>query len=162
MKWTIKIAAVLSWLNAIIWGLAVVVLLLLAFSLRSMPVIIFAFFLTAIVLHSYAALQLRRSIRNPTIKLSNQTPAGIRFVGFIALFIGAVYVANGIALVRDAQGSLQLMQTQGSEMFKTLTVASIREGGAVSMILGLCICANVFLNFRLLRWYYLVKQSDIS
>lgn len=162
MKTVLKISAVLSWFNLIVWGLFVTILLVSALSFHSMAFVVFAFFLSAIVLHNYAALQLQKSIRNPATKLSNHTPTGIRFVGFIALFLGVCYLANGFALLKDPEGSLKLMQTQAPEFFKTLPVSSIREGGAIALVLGLCIAVNVFLNFRLLRWYYLVKQSDIS
>jgi len=162
MKTVLKIAAVLSWINLIVWGLFVVILVLSALSFHSMAFVIFAFFLSAIVLHNYAALQLQKSIRNPAIKLSNHTPTGLRFVGFIALFLGVCYLANGFALLQDPQGWLKSMQTQAPEFFKTLSVSAIREGGAIALVLGLCIAVNVLLNFRLLRWYYLVKQSDIS
>jgi hypothetical protein len=162
MRTILKISAVLSWFNAIFWGLVIVILFLSALSFQNMPFVVFAFVLSAIVLHSYAALQLRKSIRNPAIQLSNHTPTGIRFVGFIALFLGACYMANGIALLQDPGGSLKIMQAQAPEFSKVLTIASLREGAVMALVLGLFIAVNVFLNFRLLRWYYLVKQSDIS
>jgi hypothetical protein len=124
--------------------------------------LVIAFFLSAIVLHNYAALQLQKSIRNPAIKLSNHTPTGIRFVGFIALFLGVCYLANGFKVLQDPIESLKLVQAQAPEYFKTVPVANIRIWGAIVLMLGMCISVNVFLNFRLLRWYYLVKQSDIS
>jgi len=162
MKNTLKISSILTWFNLIVWGLFVIILLLFALSFHSIAFLVIAFFLSAIVLHNYAALQLQKSIRNPAIKLSNHTPTGIRFVGFIALFLGVCYLANGFQVLKDPLGYLKLVQTQAPELFKTLPVANIREGGAIALGLGICICANVFLNFRLLRWYYLVKQSDIS
>lgn len=162
MKTVVKVSAILSWFNLIVWGLFIAILVLSALSFHSMAFVVFAFFLSAILLHNYAALQLHKSIRNPATKLSSQTPTGIRFVGFIALFLGVCYLANGVALLQDPRGSLKLMQSQAPEFFKTVSTASIRTGGIMAVVLGLFIAVNVFLNFRLLRWYYLVKQSDIS
>ncbi len=43
-----------------------------------------------------------------------------------------------------------------------LSLADVRSVGISFLILGLCLVVNVLLNLRLLRWYYLVKKSDVS
>ena len=88
MNRILKISTILTWINMIIWGLASLLMFLGGLVARNIGLIIISFLLSVIVLHSYAALQLRKSIRNPAIPLSNQTPIGIRFIGFIALFFG--------------------------------------------------------------------------
>lgn len=43
-----------------------------------------------------------------------------------------------------------------------MTLANLRKIGIGMLVLGLCVGVNVVLNLRLLRWYYLVRQSDVS
>lgn len=159
MKNTLKISAVLSWINMILWGFVVLTGLLLGVTMGNFGLMVISFFFAVIPLHSYAALQLHKSIRNPAIPLSNQTPVGIRFIGFVASFIGILYIAQGFAVIQDPAGALQLMKSQMAEL-KTLTVDSLRLGGIFALILGLSISINVFLNFRLLRWYIFRKNND--
>ena len=159
MKNTLKISAVLSWINMILWGFVVLTGLLLGVTMGNFGLMVISFFFAVIPLHSYAALQLHKSIRNPAIPLSNQTPVGIRFIGFVASFIGILYIAQGFAVIQDPAGALQLMKSQMAEL-KTLTIDSLRLGGVFALILGLSISINVFLNFRLLRWYIFRKNND--
>lgn len=159
MKNTLKISAVLSWINMILWGFVVLTGLLLGVTMGNFGLMVISFFFAVIPLHSYAALQLHKSIRNPAIPLSSQTPVGIRFIGFVASFIGILYIAQGFAVIQDPAGALQLMKSQMAEL-KTLTIDSLRLGGVFALILGLSISINVFLNFRLLRWYIFRKNND--
>ncbi|HZE85158.1 MAG TPA: hypothetical protein VE035_12680 [Puia sp.] len=116
------------------------------------------FIMGATALHSFAALKLHKSISNPAIPLSNQTPAGIRFVGAIALFLGIIYIGCGIVVLQNSQEVIRLMQAQYPAEIKMADLSSrIRMGGIFLLISGLCIVVNVILNFRLLRWYFFMK-----
>jgi hypothetical protein len=107
------------------------------------------------LLHSYAALQLHKSIKNPAVPLSNQTPVGIRLIGFVALFFGITYFANGIAILQSPGEFVKLMQAQLPQA--KFNNGSLRAGGLFTLLCGLSISLNVFLNFRLLRWYFFMK-----
>jgi hypothetical protein len=165
MKNTLKIANILSWFNLFFWGVPLLINLLKALTSFN-PVVLGALVLFAsIPLHSYAALQLHKSIRKPEVKLSHNTPAGIRFVGMIALFFGIIFLLYGIALLRNAPELLSLFKEQMpdyKEFDSMMTVPNLRRIGAVVLVLGFVTIINVILNLRLLRWYYLVRQSDVS
>lgn len=164
MKTVLKIATILTWFNGLLWGLLIVMMALTAVAVHAVAILIPLILISAIPLNCYAALQLQKSIRQPAFKLSNQTPTGIRFVGFVALFFAIMFVVNGITLTGNAQAAVQLLkeemaQVKGADL-SSITVARIRFFASIAVFLGLCIGVNVLLNFRLLRWYYLVKQSD--
>jgi hypothetical protein len=88
--------------------------------------------------------------------LSGHTPTGIRFIGFIALFFGISAIGNGIAELQNAREFIELVQSQFPQ-FKGIRPADVRLGGVFALVIGLSISVNVFLNFRLLRWYYFMK-----
>ena len=165
MKTALRIASVLTWFNLILWGLITALLFLGSLGM-GLFLLVPAFILSSIPLNCYAALQLHKSIRNPTVKLSSQTPAGIRFIGFIALFFGILQVTNSIGILKDPAEMLRLTkesfsQVKGMDAY-TMTTGLARTSAVISLVLGLAILVNVLLNFRLLRWYYLVRQSDAS
>ncbi|HXB96390.1 MAG TPA: hypothetical protein VNU70_14560 [Puia sp.] len=163
MKNTLLIARILTWFNLIFWGGFLALSLLGALLLGAIPVVVLAFLLCAIPLHCYAGLLLQRSIRFPNVKLSNQTPVGIRFVGLVALFYGISLLFNCVVILRDPKTVLDLVK-EGMPNIKQVTDAQllvwIHQFGIAGIVLGLAIVINVVLNTRLLRWYYLVKQSD--
>jgi hypothetical protein len=162
MKTSLKVASVLTWFNLIWWGLNLVSSLPRAFAI-GVPMLVFVVVLASIPLNCYAAIQLHKSIRHPSVKLGSQVPVGIRFVGMVAQFCGLgltlvgliflLYTAQLLAIVKDPG-----VNTEGIQEF--LNPRGIRFIGGFFLFLGLCIVANVILNFRLLRWYYLVRQSD--
>jgi hypothetical protein len=162
-KWirALKVSAVLSWINMIVWGLMVVTGILSAVIFQSSALLVIVFLLSVVILHSYAAFQLRKSIRDPAIPLGNQTPVGLRFVGFIALFFGISCLANGITIIQDPQSFLKLMQDQFPQS-RSFSIADVRLEGFIALFLGLCVAVNVFLNFRLLRWYRFMRENDQS
>jgi hypothetical protein len=170
MKMNLKIATILTWFNIIIWGLIGGLFLLSALASMNLPILAGVVLLSAIPLNCYAALKLQRSIRQPALSLNSQTPVGIRFVGFIALFLGIYWVGDGLAVLRNPKVVLDFLKDQLSQMpqmaqtpkFKSIGVADVRAAGALALILGLCIVVNVVLNLRLLRWYFLVRKSDVS
>jgi hypothetical protein len=118
----------------------------------------------SIPLQSYAALQLHKSIRRPEIKLSHNTPVGIRFVGVVALLFGFLFLLSGMAMAKNAPEMLSALREQPfmKEMYAGITVEMLRRYGILAAVLGLITIVNVILNMRLLRWYYLVHQSDAS
>jgi len=171
MKTTLKVATILSWFNLIFWGLINGLLLLGALAAMNMPGLLIAVLMSAIPLNCYAALKLHRSIRNPLIPLNQQTPMGIRFVGFIALFFGVNSIGDGFALIKNPGEFLDFLKDfytkQAPEIaqmpaFKSIGLADMRTAGVICLILGLCMAVNVVLNLRLLRWYLLLRKSDAS
>lgn len=171
MKTTLKVATILSWFNLIFWGLINGLLLLGALSTMNMPGLLIAVLMSAIPLNCYAALKLHRSIRNPLIPLNQQTPMGVRFVGFIALFFGVNSIGDGFALIKNPREFLDFLKDfytkQAPEIaqmpaFKSIGLADMRTAGVICLILGLCMAVNVVLNLRLLRWYLLLRKNDAS
>lgn len=171
MKTTLKAATILSWFNFIFWGLINGLLLLGALSTMNMPGLLIAVLMSAIPLNCYAALKLHRSIRNPSIPLNQQTPTGVRFVGFIALFFGVNSIGDGFALIKNPREFLDFLKDfytkQAPEIaqmpaFKSIGLADMRTAGVICLILGLCMAVNVVLNLRLLRWYLLLRKNDAS
>lgn len=163
MKGVLKVASILTWFNLIFWGF-VTVLVLLAAPVMGLVALVGAVLLSAIPLNCYAALQLHKSIRRPAIRLSHQTPVGIRFIGFVSLFFGLTTVMEELGNLQRPAKLLEMMKESFSGMkgLEVMTVNTVRVISVVGLILGLLVVINVILNFRLLRWYYLVHQSDAS
>jgi hypothetical protein len=168
MNKTLKVATVLSWINMIIWGLVCLVLLLGLLASGNMTMTLVLIFLSAIILHSYAAFQLHKSIRNPAIPLSSQTSTGIRFIGFVAMFIGISFIFAAVNGYQHSHDILKQMNDNAKEMgaqfpqmkdFK-YTIGQINMLITILLLIGLCIVVNVNLNFRLLRWYFLLRNND--
>lgn len=165
MKTTLTVARILTWFNLIVWIGFLAILFLAVLAMQAYALLVIVFLFCAMPLHSYAALKLQKSIRFPAIRLSNQTPVGIRFIGIIALFFGFTMLANSYFTLQNPVKTLELMK-EGMAEAKGVTNAQlmgyIRGGAVFGVILGLCVIVSVVLNMRLLRWYYLVKQSDVS
>ena len=164
MKISLKVASVLTWFNLIWWGLNLITGLPRAFEMGPSTLVIIVV-LVSIPLNCYAALQLHKSIRHPSVKLSSQVPVGIRFVGLAAQFCGIALTILGLFFLLYTTQLLAILKDQGAgagaEGIKEfLNPRGIRSIGGFFLFLGLCIVVNVVLNFRLLRWYYLVRQSD--
>jgi hypothetical protein len=165
MKTTIKVAKVITWFNLIVWGGLLALMLLYGLATGFVPLIIAVFLFGAIPLHSYAALKLQKSIRHPEIKLSHQTPVGVRFIGFVALFFGICTVANSFVIISDPKTALKPMEASIAEtkgLSESEMASVLRVVAGFVMVMGIAVILNVLLNLRLLRWYYLVKQSDVS
>jgi hypothetical protein len=161
MKAVLRIATILTWINMLAWGYIVASLLIDGISSQVSFFFVTAFFASFVVLHSYAALRLQRSIRNPAIPLSGQTPGGIRFIGMVVLLYGLFFLATGCTFLQQPREALQMFRNQmAAEMTKGLTAREVRAGGAIILLAGISITLNVFLNFRLLRWYFLSKRGD--
>jgi hypothetical protein len=165
----LKVSNLLSWINLIFWGFIVAMGLLYALALASPLYILAIFLLSSICLHSYAALQLHKSIRNPAIPLKSQTSAGIRFVGFFALFFAIIFLSSGISILanttefvktvnQSTHDLAKAMQVPNADV-KEMTAAGVRGWAIIFLLSGLSIGGNIILNLRLLRWYILSQQQ---
>lgn len=72
MQTTLKVSTILSWINIVIGGLLVLMGLLGVLMAPNLIMLISVVLTGSIILHSYAALQLRKSILNPAVPLSSQ------------------------------------------------------------------------------------------
>ena len=164
MNKILRTATILSWINMIFWGLGC--LLLLFMTLAYGPAALIALILpSAVVLHSYASFQLQKSIKNPAVPLAGQTITGIRFIGFVALFIGLYLLVNSISSLLQPHASLKSLQDMQEQMGTKdshfvpnmpIVIASALFG----LLIGLCVVVNVNFNFRLLRWYLFIKNNS--
>ncbi|MBX2925398.1 MAG: hypothetical protein KF746_24585 [Chitinophagaceae bacterium] len=161
MKHVLKTATILSWINIVIGGFLVLAGLLgVAMTGGALMMLISVVLTGSIVLHSYATLQLRRSIVNPDVPLGNQTPVGIRMVGFIALFFAILNIGNAVVIIQNApevarQALLNMpLKPEGIDF-----VTAVKAAGIFSLIFSIGIAVNVFLSTRLLRWYLSSKQE---
>jgi hypothetical protein len=145
----------------IIWGLLCTFVLLAVLTSGSLAYFVVLVLPSAIVLHSYAALKLQKSIRNPAVPLNSQTPTGIRFIGFVALFIGISNLISGFSIIQNSREFLQQVQSQMTPEMKQLhfTEAHMRAVGIITLLVGLCVSVNVVLNLRLLKWYILSRNN---
>ena len=152
------ISTILSWINLVFWSF-ICLGMLLGTAVGGAAFLIGAFFFSAIPLHSYAALQLHKSLRNPAVPLKRQTITGLRLMGFVTLFFGVMFLANSFAALRNTKEVLEMERSLWPG-FKDFNERSVRTGGVFALLLGLSVTVNVFLNFRLLRWYYMSKEDQ--
>jgi hypothetical protein len=163
MKNALKVSTVLSWFNLIVWGLFAGIGLLGALFGGNLLLLTTTVLTGFIVLHSYASLQLHKSIRNLSVPMSSQTPVGIRFIGFIALFFGILFFTEGMSMLRNTRDIAPLMESQLPPQLKGADLYNvIIKVGIFFLVSGICIAINVFLSFRLLRWYLFLRENDIK
>ncbi|HEX5024973.1 MAG TPA: hypothetical protein VFV68_06860 [Agriterribacter sp.] len=160
MKTALKISTILSWINIVIGGILVIGGLMSMLVAPNASIMLVSVVLTgAIVLHSYAALQLRKSIVHRDVPLSKQTPTGIRFIGFMALFFAILNIGNAVVIIQNAKEVLKQVELpfkpEGVNM-----IAAIRAGGIFSLLFSVGIAVNVLLSTRLLRWYLASQQEQ--
>src|SRR5579872_519529 len=164
MKTVRRLGRTLVWFNLIYWGIGVLSGLLQATSMGIPLAWVVVVLMAAIPLNSYAALQLHKSIRRPEIKLSHNTPVGIRFVGSFVVFIGIIFVGFAVLLLERPQDFLQAFKEQAANMNQlvSLTTADqLRSLGVFVLVLGIVMIASALLNMRLLRWYLLARKGDV-
>lgn len=158
MQTTLKVSNILSWINIFIGSFLVFIYLLGMLVMPNVIILIFAVITGSIVLHAYATLQLRKSIINPAVPLSNQTPTGIRFIGFIALFFAVFSISYWVLVIQKADEVVKIANLpylpKGVNM-----VASIQAIGVVFLLFSAGVAVNVFLSTRLLRWYLMNKEE---
>src|ERR1700754_3633057 len=147
MKTILRLATILTWFNLLVWGFLIVLLALGALAVHAIPLFIPLVLFSSIPLNCYAALQLQKSIRQPVIRLSSQTPTGIRFVGFVALFFAISFVVNGFTLISNAPTFVKLFKEQMTGVkasdLDLITTANAQRLAAIVIFLGLCIGVNM-------------------
>lgn len=165
MKTARTIGKALAWFNLVYWGFSVVVSLMQGLAMGNMGVVIFTVLLAAIPLSSYAALQLHRSIRNPEIRLSHQTPIGIRFVGSFVVLLGILGIGLGLLIIGGAKEIFPMLKENAVDMPQAVNISNVgvlQELGGLLVFFAVIALVSALINMRLLRWYYLVRQSDIK
>ncbi len=163
MKTILKIASVLTWFNLVFWGALLALGVLICLVSMQLPLLASAVLMSAIPLNCFAALKLHTSIRHPNIPLGHQTPVGIRFVGFMALFFGITFIYSGVSFLADPKSAIEAFQQalsqmpiSQSRMVPGLGAANVvRFVAVVWLMLGFLVSVTVILNLRLLRRYYL-------
>lgn len=160
MNTALKTATILSWINLIIGGILVLGGLISVLMTPNVMIMLISVVLTgSIVLHSYATLQLRKSIVHPEIPLTTQTSSGIRMVGFMALFFAMLNIGNAVVIIQNAGEAVK--QIELPVMPKNFDIVkAVRIIGIISLIFSIGIVINVMLSFRLLRRYLLSKQNN--
>lgn len=158
MKKFTNITGVLSWINLIIGGLITLFGLIQALMGGGIVAILQLLLIGSVVLHSYAALQLRKSIVNPEFPLDSKTPTGIRFIGFLALMLGVGCVFQGVQVIGNTKELID--QVELPEMPKEINVEQMFRGvGYFVLVFGLSVAINVLLNISLLKWYRQREQE---
>lgn len=157
MKSALKLSGILSWINLLITCFLVFSGLIGALITGNVAAgFVMVVLFGAIALHSYAALQLRKSIMYENQPLDSRTPAGIQIMGFISLFIAFVSVTNGFMLLRHSDEVINEMQKNLPAQFSNqhINMGPVYSGAALFIIVfGLCVLVNVMINMALLRWY---------
>jgi hypothetical protein len=159
MKKILALSNILSWVNLIIGSLLVLCALLAIMAFPPFAVMISVVLVGCIVLHSYAALQLRKSVLNAAIPLNRQTPVGIRMMGYMALFFTIMLFSNAVYILQNTQELLK--QVQFPKEMKKADLTGVIHGTSIFMLLfSISVILNVVLNLRLLRWYMLAHNSE--
>ena len=164
IKNLVTLSGILSWCNLIVSGLLALIALLsgmaVAGILNALTVVVL---FGSITLHSYAALQLRKSLLNPGIPLAGNTSTGLRFVGYFVLFFAIFEASMATVLLRSPKELVQQMQAQLPPEYKNVNIAgSMHAAGVLMLIFCLSVLVNVLLNARLLRWYKMMQKRDES
>jgi hypothetical protein len=160
MKKTIQISAILSWINLVTGSIIVLASLLMAtVSPCLMTILIPVVLAGSVVLHSYAALQLRKSILYPEMPLAGNTPVGIRFIGYIALLFAIMIIGNAIVILQNPATIVQNIKFPAEP--KNLNIEGLLKSvGIFILFFGLSIMVNVVLSWRLLKWYLLANGNE--
>jgi len=153
MQKIVRISTVLSWINLIIGSVIVLAgLLMLGASPNALGVLMAVVLTSSIVLHSYATMQLLKCIKQPDRPLGRHTPAGIRFMGYAAIFFAVINSTNAVMLLQNSKAFID--QIKMPEQAKMINMNSLVHGvGIFILLMGISILFNVILSFRLLRWY---------
>lgn len=160
MRKIIQISAILTWINLVIGSILVLGgLMAAAVSPGTMTIITSVVLAGSVVLHSYAALQLRKSILYPEVPLSKNTPVGIRFIGYMALLFAILNIGNAIVILQNT--SAMVKQVRLPPEAKNLNVEGfLKSIGIFVLFFSLSIVVNVILSWRLLKWYLLANGNE--
>ena len=159
MKKVLTVSNILSWINLVISSILLIFALLIFVSAPIFPVLISIVLIGCIALHSYASLQLRKSIVNPTLPLGPQTPVGIRLMGSMALIFAFMSFLSAVFLLTNINEVLKQYKFP-ADVNKANLKTGLIISGVFSLIFSLCVVMNVILNLRLLKWYIIEKDSN--
>lgn len=149
----IQLSKVLSWINLIIASIITIGGLMAVMAAPgAMAALLGVILVGSIILHSYAALQLRKSLMNPAIPLDSKTPTGIRFIGFLAMFFAIMNIFNAFIIIRNAPELMQELSLP-PEAQSIATESFFRAIGYFTLIFSISVAVNVNINFILLRKY---------
>jgi hypothetical protein len=157
MKKVLQLSNILTWFNMIV---ASFIVMILVFSLitpgsPTLAVITMAVFIASVILHSYAAIQLRKSILQPQHALERNTPVGIKFIGYLVLLIGFLMIVNCISALQNSREILSSFKMPPEA--KNFNIEKIFKGFAIFIgIFGITMVLNVLMNLRLLRAYQMI------
>lgn len=160
MKKLIQVSAILSWFNLIVSGLFMTLALLAgSFMMGFGNVLIVVVLMGSITLHSYAAIQLRKSLLHPSMPLGRQTGTGIRFMGYIALFLAFMYGSSAYYMLQHSKEFIDQVQLP-AELRNVDLSGTFKKSGIFMMIFSISVVVNVILNFRLYRWYQILYMQN--
>jgi hypothetical protein len=160
MKKLLKLSVILSWVNLIAGSLLTLGGLISMLFVSSIINVLLSVILPgAVILHSYATLQLRKNILNPNISINRQTSTGIRLMGFMALFFAMMNTNNAIIILQNVQAAAK--QIKLPVQAKDMNVAAVLRATSIfTLVISASILANVVLSFRLLKWYLFYKNNE--
>jgi hypothetical protein len=160
MKKILNLSSILSWINLIAGFLFVFGGLMVTMVSPGIPAILLSIILPgAVILHSFATFQLRKSILDPALPLNHQAPVGIRLMGFMALFFSIMSFSNGLIILQQAPEAAKQIKLPPEA--KGMNVVPFLRGVAVFILLiSLGIALNLVLNFKLLKWYLIYSRKE--
>jgi hypothetical protein len=160
MKKLIQLSAILSWFNLLVSGLFMALALIAgSFMMGFGNVLVVVVLMGSITLHSYAALQLRRSLLHPSLPLGKQTGTGIRFMGYIALFLAFMYGSSAFYMLKNSKEFIDQVQLPAE--YKNFDLSgTFKKTGIFMLIFSISVLVNVILNFRLYRWYQMIYAHE--
>jgi len=159
MKKLLKISFILSWINVITGSLLILGGLMAFLVSPDILTIVLSILLPgAVILHSYASFQLRKSCLDPGLPLNRQTPAGIRLMGFMGLFFAIMGIGNAFLILQHTKETAKMISlpVQAGNLDVS---AVIRAAEIFTLLICLSIVANITLSFRMLKWYLLEDRS---
>ncbi|MBS1947215.1 MAG: hypothetical protein JST47_05565 [Bacteroidetes bacterium] len=159
MKKALAISKVLSWGNLVIGSIIALLALLSIIALPAIAVLLSVVLIGCVVLHSYAAIQLQKSIVSPATPLNKQTPIGIRMMGYMALFFAIMMFSNSIFMLQNTKELIKQVSLP-SQLSQKEFINIIHFTGAFVLLFSLSIIINVIVNFRLLRWYFVSVNNN--
>lgn len=151
-------------------GFIVLMLLLSLMFMPAMSLVLISMLVTgAVVIHSLLSLGLQQSIRNPARPLKENTPGGLRIMGFIAIFYAVLLITNGIyglihldevmkvdASLRQTMPQLPNGQTAPAQATRGLTAGIL----VVMVVHAAAVLVNCALSFSFLRQWQEARHKD--
>lgn len=144
----------MSWINIVIGGMWLLAALMGVLMMGNMVMLLPVLLVASIALHSYASLQLIRSVKDPSVPLSTQTPMGIRMVGFVALFFSVTNIIGAVTAWQNAGEFVEKTRETLPEQLKDFDIKPYLQGMLIFLfVFNISIAVNVLISMRLLRRY---------